>query len=69
LIHSPLLTSETSACERPASNLALRTTPLVHPAELVERAEIDTQLHTARNVGQALALSSAFGKNPPALGL
>jgi hypothetical protein len=54
--------SETSASERPAANFALRTTPLVHPAELVERAEIDTQLHTARNVGQALALSSAFGK-------
>jgi hypothetical protein len=60
---------ETSVPERSAAFLALRTTPPVHPAELVECAEIDTRLHTARNVGQVPALSSTFGKNPPALGL
>ena len=50
--------SETSAPERPATILVLRTTPPVPPAELVERAEIDTQLHTARNVSQVPVLLS-----------
>src|ERR1700736_4249048 len=55
--------SETSASGRPAVTPALRLTPPAPPVELVERAEIDAQLHDAQNVSLVLFCAPAgFGK-------
>src|SRR3984893_1249908 len=55
--------SETSASARPAATIALRLPPPAPPVELVERAEIDTQLHAAPNVSLVLFCAPAgFGK-------
>src|SRR6266851_5683873 len=55
--------SESSASARPATTIALRLTPPAPPVELVERAEIDTQLHAAQNVSLVLFCAPAgFGK-------
>src|SRR5216684_81633 len=55
--------SETSASARPAATIALRLTPPAPPVELVERAEIDMQLHAAQNVSLVLFCAPAgFGK-------
>src|SRR5216683_582865 len=55
--------SETSASGPTATILAPRLTPPAPPVELVERAEIDTQLHAARNVSLVLFCAPAgFGK-------
>src|SRR5258707_7222584 len=55
--------SETSASGRRALTPALRLTPPAPPVELVERSEIDTQLHAAQNVSLVLFCAPAgFGK-------
>jgi LuxR family maltose regulon positive regulatory protein len=55
--------SDISASGRPAATLALRLTAPAPPVELVERAEIDTQLQAARNVRLVLFCAPAgFGK-------
>src|SRR6202045_3916538 len=55
--------SDISASARPAATIALRLTPPAPPVELVERAEIDTQLHAAQNVSLVLFCAPAgFGK-------
>src|SRR5882724_9204064 len=55
--------SDISASGRPAVILAPRLTPPSPPVELVERAEIDTQLQAARNVRLVLFCAPAgFGK-------
>src|ERR1700676_463841 len=55
--------SETSASGRPAVAPALRLAPPAPPVGLVERAEIDTQLHAAQNVSLLLFCAPAgFGK-------
>src|SRR5258706_408611 len=52
-----------SASSRSATILAPRLTPPAPPVELVERAEIDTQLHAAHNVSLVLFCAPAgFGK-------
>ncbi len=55
--------SDISAPDRPAATIALRLTPPAPPVELVERAEIDMQLHDAQNVSLVLFCAPAgFGK-------
>src|SRR6202048_4801091 len=55
--------SETQRSGRPAIAPALRLTPPAPPVGLVERAEIDTQLHAAQNVSLVLFCAPAgFGK-------
>src|SRR3984893_3894871 len=55
--------SETRRSGRPAVTIALRLTPPAPPVGLVERAEIDTQLHAAQNVSLVLFCAPAgFGK-------
>src|SRR5229473_6660474 len=55
--------SDISTPGRPAATVALRLTPPAPPVELVERAEIDTQLQAARNVRLVLFCAPAgFGK-------
>ena len=55
--------SETYASGRPAVTPALRLAPPAPPVGLVERAEIDTQLHAAQNVSLVLFCAPAgFGK-------
>jgi LuxR family maltose regulon positive regulatory protein len=55
--------SETQRSGRPAVAPALRLAPPAPPVGLVERAEIDTQLHAAQNVSLVLFCAPAgFGK-------
>src|SRR5260370_13805487 len=55
--------SDISKSGRPATILAPRLTPPAPPVELVERAEIDTQLQAARNVRLVLfGAPAGFGK-------
>src|ERR1700730_2955308 len=54
--------SETRRSGRPAVAPALRLAPPAPPVGLVERAEIDTQLHAAQNVSLVLICAPAgFG--------
>lgn len=55
--------SDISLSGRPGAVIALRLTPPAAPAELVDRAEIETQLHAARHVSLVLFCAPAgFGK-------
>ena len=55
--------SDISISGRPGATIALRLTPPAPPAELVDRAEIETQLHAARHVSLVLFCAPAgFGK-------
>src|SRR5712664_2008801 len=55
--------SDISESGRPATILVPGLAPPAPPVELVERAEIDTQLHAARNVSLVLFCAPAgFGK-------
>src|ERR1700736_1197149 len=55
--------SDTSTSGRPAATIALRLTPPAAPTELVERADIEAQLHAVQNVSLLLFCAPAgFGK-------